>query len=92
MMGHYAYDGKDILKYEKGNRGVRYTFKLTDNNKALPKFVQFSDHNIAPKKSAHFHIFMGDDKQKVLKELDNWPTYYPQKLNEAEIKEEMLVH
>ena len=92
MTGHYVYDGKDILKYEKGNRGVRYTFKLTDDNKALPKFVQFSDHNIAPKKSAHFHIFMGNDKQKVLKELDNWPTYYPQKLNEEEIKEEMLAH
>lgn len=92
ITGKYSYDGKDILKYEKGNRGVRYTYKLVDNNKALPKYVQFSDHNIAPKKTGHFHIFTGNDKDKVLKELDNWPTYYPEKLTKTEIKEEMLAH
>jgi len=91
--GKYKYDGKDILKYEKGNRGVRYTFKLDENgDSSLPKYVQFSDHNIAPKKAHHFHIFVGDDKEKVLKELDNWPTYYPKALNSKEIKEEMLAH
>ncbi|PTI47173.1 zinc ABC transporter substrate-binding protein, partial [Staphylococcus xylosus] len=92
ITGKYSYDGKDILKYEKGNRGVRYTYKLVDDNKELPKYVQFSDHNIAPKKTEHFHIFTGDDKDKVLKELDNWPTYYPEKLTKTEIKEEMLAH
>ncbi|WP_436861530.1 zinc ABC transporter substrate-binding lipoprotein AdcA [Staphylococcus caeli] len=93
ITGKYIYDGKDILKYEKGNRGVRYTFKLKDSDQeGLPKYVQFSDHNIAPKKSEHFHIFMGNDKKKVLKELDNWPTYYPANLNGKGIKEEMMAH
>ncbi|MEZ2027227.1 ZinT/AdcA family metal-binding protein, partial [Staphylococcus aureus] len=27
-----------------------------------------------------------------LKEMDNWPTYYPSKLNKDQIKEEMLAH
>ncbi|MBN4910898.1 zinc ABC transporter substrate-binding lipoprotein AdcA [Staphylococcus sp. EG-SA-13] len=91
--GEYAYDGYDILKHEKGNRGVRYTFKLKgESNDNLPKYVQFSDHNIYPKKAAHFHIFTGNDKDKVLKELDNWPTYYPAKLSKDEVKEEMLAH
>src|SRR5699024_12585148 len=62
MTGHYVYDGKDILKYEKGNRGVRETYKLTDDNKALPKFVPFSYHNIARKHSAHFDSIKVDDK------------------------------
>ena len=48
-----------ILDYKKGNRGVRFIFKLTnDDTQQLPKYVQFSDHNIAPKKAEHFHIFM----------------------------------
>ncbi|OIJ30996.1 zinc ABC transporter substrate-binding lipoprotein AdcA [Staphylococcus sp. LCT-H4] len=93
IQGKYKYDGKDILKYEKGNRGVRFTYKLTEGeDKTLPKYVQFSDHNIAPTKSHHFHIFIGNDRGKVLKELDNWPTYYPQDLTKKEIKEEMLAH
>ena len=29
---------------------------------------------------------MGDNKQKVLKELDNWPTYYSSELTKAQIK------
>ncbi|PTK15017.1 zinc ABC transporter substrate-binding protein, partial [Staphylococcus saprophyticus] len=70
----------------------RYTFKLVDQNSHLPKYVQFSDHNIEPKKAAHFHIFMGNNKDKILKELDNWPTYYPNSLSSEEIKEEMLAH
>ena len=48
-----------ILDYKKGNRGVRFIFKLTnDDTQQLPKYVQFSDHNIAPKKAEHFHIFI----------------------------------
>lgn len=93
MTGTYRYDGKDILDYKGGNRGVRYTFKLEgEASKDLPKYVQFSDHNIAPKKSEHFHIFMGNDRDKVLKELDNWPTYYPANLSKEEVKDEMLEH
>ncbi|MCG7338131.1 zinc ABC transporter substrate-binding lipoprotein AdcA [Staphylococcus sp. ACRSN] len=91
--GQYDYDGKEVLKYDKGNRGVRFTFKLKgESNQDLPKYVQFSDHNIAPKKAAHFHIFMGNDKQKLLKEVDNWPTYYPANQKDDEVKEDMLAH
>lgn len=91
--GKYEYNGKKTLKYPKGNRGVRFMFKLVDgNDKDLPKFIQFSDHNIAPKKAEHFHIFMGNDNDALLKEMDNWPTYYPSKLNKDQIKEEMLAH
>ena len=33
-----------ILDYKKGNRGVRFIFKLTnDDTQQLPKYVQFSD-------------------------------------------------
>ena len=93
VTGQYEYAGKDILKYEKGNRGVRYTFKLVGTgSKDLPKYVQFSDHNIAPTKTGHFHIFMGNDREALLKEMENWPTYYPSHLSEKEIKEEMLAH
>lgn len=91
--GEYEYDGYDILQYEKGNRGVRYSFKLKgEPTGKLPKYVQFSDHNIYPKKAHHFHIFVGNDKQKVLDELENWPTYYPSNLSKEEVKEEMLAH
>lgn len=91
--GQYVYDGKEVLNYEKGNRGVRYVFKLkNEDNQELPKYVQFSDHNIAPKKAAHFHIFMGNDREKLLKELDNWPTYYPKNQTGKEIKTDMLAH
>ncbi len=44
------------------------------------KYVQFSDHNIAPTKAAHFHIFYG---VRILIELENWPTYYPSKLDRS---------
>ncbi|SUM34762.1 Mn+2/Zn+2 ABC transporter periplasmic protein [Staphylococcus gallinarum] len=93
LEGQYVYDGKEVLNYEKGNRGVRYVFKLkNEDNQELPKYVQFSDHNIAPKKAAHFHIFMGNDREKLLKELDNWPTYYPKNQTGKEIKTDMLAH
>src|SRR5699024_1124759 len=92
LTSEYVHDGKDIWKYETGNRDVRYTFKITDDNKAVPKLVQFSDHNIAPKKSAHFHNFMGHEQQKALKKFHNSPTYHQQIISEEEIKEEMLAH
>ena len=58
-----------------------------------PKYVQFSDHNIAPVKAEHFHIFMGNESQeKLLEEMDNWPTYYPTKLSGLEIAQEMIAH
>ncbi|PKE45436.1 hypothetical protein CW666_02280 [Macrococcoides caseolyticum] len=34
----------------------------------------------------------GDDRKALLKELENWPTYYPDDLTAKEIQEEMLAH
>lgn len=89
----YKYDGYKILDYAKGNRGVRYLFTATgDVPEGAPKAVQFSDHGIAPGKAAHFHIFSGDSQDKTLKEMDNWPTYYPSSLSAGEVATEMLAH
>ncbi|MFQ7175963.1 MAG: ZinT/AdcA family metal-binding protein, partial [Streptococcus salivarius] len=56
-------------------------------------YVQFSDHQIDPTTSAHFHIFFGNSSQdEILKEMDNWPTYYPGKLSGLEIAQEMVSH
>ena len=89
----YKYDGYKILDYSKGNRGVRYLFTATgDVPEGAPKAVQFSDHGIAPGKAAHFHIFSGDSQDKTLKEMDNWPTYYPASMDADEVATEMLAH
>lgn len=89
----YEYAGHEILTYEKGNRGVRFTFETKDPAAGEYKYVQFSDHGIAPAKAAHFHIYFGGESQKALyNELDNWPTYYPTRMASHEIAQEMLAH
>lgn len=89
----YRYAGHRILDYANGNRGVRYLFTATDDApEGAPKAVQFSDHGIAPGKAAHFHIFTGDSHEETLKEMDNWPTYYPAAMGDDEIASEMLAH
>lgn len=88
----YADDGFEVLTYKKGNRGVRFIFKKVSGDASAPATIQFSDHRIAPSKSDHFHIYWGDDRQALLKQLENWPTYYPAKLTGAEIVEELLAH
>lgn len=89
----YASAGYKILTYASGKKGVRYLFECKDASSSAPKFVQFSDHTIAPRKSAHFHIFMGNTSQEaLLKEMDNWPTYYPYQLSKAQVVDEMLHH
>lgn len=88
----YASDGLEILKYKKGNRGVRYIFKKTTGDTSAPQFIQFSDHTIAPQKAGHYHLFWGNDRNAVLAELTNWPTYYPASLNAKQIVDEMLEH
>ncbi|KYG91293.1 metal-binding protein ZinT [Metasolibacillus sp. FSL K6-0083] len=92
LTGTYEYDGYEILTYEKGNRGVRYIFKQIDNDSKAPKYVQFSDHIISDKVSGHFHIYFGEDRAKLLEEMENWPTYYPKALTREEIVEEMNAH
>jgi hypothetical protein len=37
LKGTYAYDGKEILTYKKGNRGVRFIFKKTEGDADAPQ-------------------------------------------------------
>ncbi|ERP97128.1 hypothetical protein Q669_24415 [Labrenzia sp. C1B10] len=90
--GQYIADGFEILNYKKGNRGVRFIFRKTAGDDSAPAFIQFSDHRIAPSKSDHYHLYWGEDRQEILKELTNWPTYYPAALNGDEIVHEMTAH
>ena len=89
----YRYVGAKTLTYESGLRGVRYCFEAVDPSKGAFKTVQFSDHQIAPSKSAHFHLFFSNESQaEVLKEMENWPTYFPANLSSLEIAQEMMAH
>lgn len=89
----YSYAGHKILIYASGKKGVRYLFECNDANSTAPKYVQFSDHIIAPRKSSHFHIFTGNiSQQALLEEMDNWPTYYPYQLTHQQVVEEMMHH
>ncbi|WP_054707871.1 metal-binding protein ZinT [Bacillus sp. JCM 19041] len=88
----YEYGGYEILTYEKGNRGVRYIFKQIDESDDMPTYIQFSDHSIFPTKSHHFHLYWGDNREALLEEVANWPTYYPTDLDAAQIAREMIAH
>lgn len=90
--GTYVTDGYEILTYAKGNRGVRFIFKKTEGDAAAPQFIQFSDHDIAPEVAEHFHLYWGNDRAALLKEVTNWPTYYPVELSGPQIVKEMLAH
>lgn len=92
IQGRYADGGYEILTYEKGNRGVRFVFEKTGGDDAAPRYIQFSDHRIAPARSDHYHLYWGDDRAALLEELTNWPTYYPSSLTGDEIAHEMLAH
>lgn len=89
----YDYVGYEILTYEKGNRGVRFLFETKDPEAGEFKYVQFSDHNIAPVKTGHYHIYWGGESQEALfEEVDHWPTYYPANMNGIDIAQEMIAH
>lgn len=89
----YQYKGYQIYDYESGSRGVRYFFEATSGDGDAPKYVQFSDHGIAPGKAEHFHIYFGNDGFDALsEEMENWPTYYPSDMTGDEIADEMLEH
>lgn len=92
VAGDYKTDGHEILTYRKGNRGVRFIFKKVSGDAGAPNFIQFSDHMIAPEKAFHYHLYAGNDRAELLKEVTNWPTYYPARLSGKEIVEEMLAH
>ncbi|MEJ8476270.1 ZinT family metal-binding protein [Roseibium algae] len=90
--GTYVGDGFEILTYKSGNRGVRYIFKKTAGDAGAPDFIQFSDHRIAPDKADHYHLYWGNDRAGLLKEVTNWPTYYPSALDGKEIVHQMTAH
>ncbi|WP_242520361.1 metal ABC transporter solute-binding protein, Zn/Mn family [Halobacillus kuroshimensis] len=90
--GTYTYDGYEILTYEAGNRGVRYIYELTEEDGDLPQYIQFSDHSITPTDADHYHLYWGDDREALLDEVTNWPTYYPSDLDGQEIAHEMMAH
>lgn len=92
LEARYAYDGYEILTYKKGNRGVRFIFEKAEGDDAAPRFIQFSDHRIAPEAADHYHLYWGDDRAALLEEVTNWPTYYPSSLNADQIVAEMLAH
>ncbi len=90
--GDYTYDGYEILTYEAGNKGVRYIFKLEKEAEGLPQYIQFSDHSINPTDASHYHLYWGNDREALLDEVTNWPTYYPSEMSGHEIAHEMMAH
>ena len=92
LEARYVSDGYEILTYKKGNRGVRFIFRKTEGDAAAPKYIQFSDHKIAPEAADHYHLYWGNDRAALLEEVTNWPTYYPSSLSAKEIVEEMMAH
>ncbi len=92
VAGTYLSDGYEILTYKSGNRGVRYIFKKASGDEDAPGFIQFSDHAIAPVAADHYHLYWGDDRAALLKEVTNWPTYYPSALSGKEIVSQMTAH
>lgn len=92
VQGQYADDGYEILTYESGNQGVRFVFRKVGGDAAAPQSIQFSDHKLKPTKADHYHLYWGDDRAVLLKEVTNWPTYFPADLSEAQIVSDMLAH
>lgn len=90
--GDYESDGYEILNYEAGNRGVRFSYKLVDGDEAMPEYIQFSDHLIFPTDSSHFHLYWGDDRNELLEEVTKWPTYYPTTYEADDIVRDQLAH
>ncbi|RHF40300.1 zinc ABC transporter substrate-binding protein AdcA [Streptococcus lutetiensis] len=89
----YKYVGYKILKYEKGNRGVRYLFETDDKDAGEFKYIQFSDHNITSTDVEHFHLFWGNSSQdEILKEMEHWPTYFLAKESGQEIAQHLVAH
>ena len=88
----YEYDGYEILTYEAGNRGVRFIYKQVGENDDMPNYIQFSDHNIFPTDSHHYHLYWGDDREELLDEVTHWPTYYPSDLDADDIVRDQLAH
>lgn len=88
----YTYSGYKIVNLKNGEKEVRYLFEATDENAGKYKYVQLSDHHIAPEKTEHFHIFIGRDSQEALLKEERRPLYYSEDLIGLEIAQELLAH
>ena len=47
---------------------------------------------MVPTKVDHFHLYWGDDRAALLKEVTNWPTYFPADWSGADIVKSMTSH
>ncbi|SMP22933.1 ZinT family metal-binding protein [Shimia sagamensis] len=92
VQGEYESDGYEILTYKSGNQGIRFIYEKSGGDTAAPQFIQFSDHEMVPTKVDHFHLYWGDDRAALLKEVTNWPTYFPAAWSGADIVESMTSH
>jgi zinc transport system substrate-binding protein len=92
VQGQYENDGYEILTYESGNQGVRYIYEKSSGDETAPQFIQFSDHIIVPTNSDHYHLYWGNDREALLTEVTNWPTYFPANMSGADIAQSMIAH
>lgn len=92
IQGEYEDDGYEILTYESGNQGVRFLFKKSGGDAEAPTSIQFSDHKIVPTKADHYHLYWGNDRDALLTEVTNWPTYFPAQMSGGDIAHEMMAH
>jgi zinc transport system substrate-binding protein len=90
----YVYRGFVIMHYDDGGKGVRYQFEASGPANGAPRYLQFSDHHTGPAEGVeHFHVYYGNDGfESMLKNLENWPTYYPAAMTGEEIADAMLGH
>ncbi len=58
----------------------------------MPQYIQFSDHSISPVDAHHYHLYWGDDREELLEEVTNWPTYYPSNLDADGLVRDMLAN
>lgn len=71
---------------------MRYVFEKAQGDEEAPQFIQFSDHRIAPAQADHYHLYWGNDREALLEEVTNWPTYYSSSLSGEQIASEMMAH
>jgi zinc transport system substrate-binding protein len=90
----YDYKGYAILTYDDGSKGVRYQFEAVGETGGAPKYIQFSDHCYKPTEGLeHFHLYNGNEGfEPMLKNLVNWPTFYPASMNGSDIAASMIGH
>ncbi|WP_319530293.1 ZinT/AdcA family metal-binding protein [uncultured Cohaesibacter sp.] len=63
-----------MLIYKQGNQGVGSIFAKTEGDSETPRLIHFSDHRSAPADTDRYHLYWGNDRAELLKEVTNWPT------------------